>query len=388
MWFDRADIKALPTIKVDNLHGYVLPHAGTKYTGHIISHTLRFRPTKRFSNILIIYLPSLPKPNVGRHHHEYHVPFRALQAIYPRKRFVGYNMLASSPPDISGLGKGNTLFVVSADFSHHLTLHDAIRKENCAAHALMHRALNLECTTVVDDIRSFRKMYELLPRIVMQWVGRTRSPGVRGVGYLSFLLRDPPNVDKVRPSGFFVTAYDRGMQQRECLGDTHGWSQAKERKLRDKVIRLGRTTSRLTGGAGVPADITNYTVTYLYRDKGAAFTRGWNAIMDGALYLPDVFLENTFSNGRWIQATDKVWPTGNTFSLEPTLDMLARKAGVARAPGKPSYELFQSQDKHGAVGDKHRAVGDKHRAVGDKHRAVGDKHRTRRARPRRPGTRR
>ena len=43
MW---KDLKKCATIIVDDLHGYVLPHAGTKHTGDILSHTLRFKPKK------------------------------------------------------------------------------------------------------------------------------------------------------------------------------------------------------------------------------------------------------------------------------------------------------------------------------------------------------
>mgnify|MGYP000167659208 CR=1 FL=1 len=49
MWFNKKDLTIKPIIKIDDLHGYVLPHAGTTYTGQILSHTLRFRPTKKVS---------------------------------------------------------------------------------------------------------------------------------------------------------------------------------------------------------------------------------------------------------------------------------------------------------------------------------------------------
>jgi predicted class III extradiol MEMO1 family dioxygenase len=38
-WFDSKHIVLDNIIKLNNIHGYVLPHASTKYTGHIISHT-------------------------------------------------------------------------------------------------------------------------------------------------------------------------------------------------------------------------------------------------------------------------------------------------------------------------------------------------------------
>lgn len=48
MWFSKKDIKQfqLSEILIKGLHGYVLPHAGTTYTGHILAYTLRFKPTK------------------------------------------------------------------------------------------------------------------------------------------------------------------------------------------------------------------------------------------------------------------------------------------------------------------------------------------------------
>ena len=84
-WFNQNHIFLYPEIKLENLHGYVLPHAGTEYTGHILSHTLRFRPVKNFKYILIIYLPSQDQPNVGQYYHEYYVPFKTLEMIYPNK---------------------------------------------------------------------------------------------------------------------------------------------------------------------------------------------------------------------------------------------------------------------------------------------------------------
>ena len=55
-WFSEDDIEIFKPIKVYNLHGLVLPHAGTKYSGKILSHTLRYRPKKKFDNIVIFSL--------------------------------------------------------------------------------------------------------------------------------------------------------------------------------------------------------------------------------------------------------------------------------------------------------------------------------------------
>ena len=79
MWFNSDDIKIHDIIELNNLHGYVLPHAGTTHTGDILSHTLRFRPQKKFKNILILYLPSNSSPNVGKYYHEYYVIYKTLQ---------------------------------------------------------------------------------------------------------------------------------------------------------------------------------------------------------------------------------------------------------------------------------------------------------------------
>ena len=53
MWFDKDDINISRSITIEDIHGYVLPHAGTKHTGHILSHTLRFKPKKNFSKVII-----------------------------------------------------------------------------------------------------------------------------------------------------------------------------------------------------------------------------------------------------------------------------------------------------------------------------------------------
>ena len=103
-------------------------------------------------------------------------------------------------------------------------MQEALIKENCAAHSLMFQMHNTNCIDVVDDIRTFNRFYKLFPfakDLVLQWIGRSRSSGTKGVGYLSFLLRSKPYLlKKNKPSGFFVTAYDKKMNARECLGNT------------------------------------------------------------------------------------------------------------------------------------------------------------------------
>jgi len=220
---------------------------------------------------------------------------------------------------------------------------------------LMHKIFHLPCEKVVDHIDSFKLMYKLLPNIVLQWIGRTRSKGLKGVGYLSFLLRDKPNLKKV-PDGFFVTAYDREMRQRECLGNTKAWDKYLERKLIDDVIHKAKTSSRLTGGQFLSIPVTHYSITYLYKDKSQKFIRGWHAILKDSLYLPDVFLENTYNNGKWFKPQDREWKKGNTFHLKYTFDMLHRKTKKIsgwrgnktrkKYSRKSKYQLFYSKVIH------------------------------------------
>ena len=357
-WFSSKDIKIKPVIYLNNLHGYVLPHAGTQYTGKILSHTLRFRPYKNFTNILIIYLPAKKQPNMGKYYHEYGVIYNTLQSIpeFNHKNFIGYNMLKpyKLPHKIN---KNNTLYVVSADFSHFLPLKDAIHLENCAAHSLMQRNFKTQCSTVIDDSRSFKFLYKIIPRNwILQWIGRTRSPGKEGVGYLSFLIRSPPHLKRRRPDGFFVTAYDENMRTRECLGNTKKWSKNLEKDLLEDVLYKAGTTSRLTGGQFLNIPITNYTITYLYKDRAKKFLRGWHAILKDALYLPDVFLENTYNNGKWIKDTDQEWPivTPRTkFKLRYTFKKLENKAKKYNNRRTRKYKtkptLFSSQVYHSKV---------------------------------------
>ena len=64
MWFNEKHLQKYTKIKINDLCGYVLPHAGTLHTGHIISHTLRFRPNRKISKIIILYYPSSIIPNI------------------------------------------------------------------------------------------------------------------------------------------------------------------------------------------------------------------------------------------------------------------------------------------------------------------------------------
>ena len=328
-WFSEDDIEIFKPTKVYNLHGMVLPHAGTKYSGKILSHTLRYRPKKKFDNIVIFYLPASELPDVGKEYHEYVVPQKTLELIYPDVNYVGYNMLSSKNenPSIEKYNLKNTFFVISADFSHFLSFGEAIEKENCATKSLMFRNYNTECANVVDHKNTFKFFFETYPKLVLDWVGRTRSPGEKGVGYLSFLIRSPIKLEKLKkkPDGFFVTAYDEKMISRECLGDLEGWSKERENNKVLEVLDKAQKTSRLTGGIGLEVPVKYYQVTYLFKKKTKKFIRGWHSILAEAFYLSDVFLENTFEDGRWI-GDDQEWTkTSDEFDLGETFKKLHKK---------------------------------------------------------------
>ena len=72
MWFKFNDFTKYQNINLDDLHGFVLPHAGTEFTGDILSHTIRFKPTKKFNKIVILYYPSKKIENVKEDRKKYH----------------------------------------------------------------------------------------------------------------------------------------------------------------------------------------------------------------------------------------------------------------------------------------------------------------------------
>ena len=96
MWFNKKDLTIKPIININNLYGYVLPHAGTSYTGQIISHTLRFRPTKTINKIIILYYPASDTPDINiytrdgttlSYYHEYYVPWKSLDYIFSNNKY-------------------------------------------------------------------------------------------------------------------------------------------------------------------------------------------------------------------------------------------------------------------------------------------------------------
>jgi hypothetical protein len=185
-------------------------------------------------------------------------------------------------------------------------------------------------------METFKAFFALLPEAwQLQWVGRDRSAGLKAVGYLSFLLRETPPTPlghlKTPIDGIFVTVYSKDMTARECQGkwfSAEKWSLRAETKLIKDVIRLGETTSRLTGGLNKEEPLTHYSITYLYKDGINPFIRGWHGVLYNAFYLPEVFLENTYKNGQWLTARDTSWPRGDHFLMTETLQHLKAKAGL------------------------------------------------------------
>jgi len=227
MWFSPKDLKKCETISVDDLHGYVLPHAGTKYTGDILSHTLQFKPKKLFTTVVILYYPASDSPNIeNRYYHEFFVPWKTLEYVISSFwnitraiKFVGVNV-RDEMDTLNKIVVPDTLFVVSADFSHHMPLQEALTLENCSAHGLMQRDFSdLNCMEVVDKDDTFELLYSLIPPSwMLQWIGRTRSGGKKGVGYLSFLLREKPVPEEHPPDSVFITALDGKMRRKRQKG--------------------------------------------------------------------------------------------------------------------------------------------------------------------------
>lgn len=358
-WFKKTDLKFnKESILLSDLHGYVLPHASTTYTGHIISHTLRCKPKKLFNKVVILYFPAYGNENVivsprEKYYHEYYVPWQSLLYAFDQWGinknsiiFTGINVREDSHQNIFQDYK-TTLFVVSADFSHYKPLQEAIETENIAAHALMYKNTSKNfMDSAVDDPRSFQILFKHVPKYFnLRWIGRTRGPGTKAVGYLSFLLVEE-HKPQTNMAGIFVTCYDVKMRARECLGDWFSinspYSKKRETDLVKKVTTLGQTTSRLTGGQNTRPKIKYYTISYLYKSEFHEFIRGWHTILGNATYLSDVFLENTFNNGTWIQPSDTQWPPGNEFNMRETTQHLNEKAHTAKPSAIGLYDTYTS----------------------------------------------
>ena len=363
MWFNEKHLDLKKNIILSDLHGYVLPHAGTEYTGRIISHTLRFKPKKKFDNILIIYNPVSKTPNIqNKYYHEYFVPFKSLEYtvkhywnISRQITFVPLNINVKQDLDLlQSIDLDTTLVVVSADFSHYLPMQEALKLENCAAKSILHRSLqkNRKCIKVIDHVDNFKLLYKLIPdEWQLQWIGRSRSSGMKAVGYLSFLIREKANPVLKPPDGIFVTAYDNMMRQRECLGDwfpNKKWTKQREQTLINKVVTKGEQTSRLTGGTHLDQPVTHISVTYLYRSTHPTFIRGWHGMLHNSFYLSDVFLENTYENGKWVSTEHNAWNVSIghgpiQFNKSETIGKLKQKSG---SDNKSDISLFDTHILH------------------------------------------
>ena len=369
MWFNSKDLKFKKIIKLPDLHGYVLPHAGTEFTGTIISHTLRFRPINKIKKVIIFYYPANSIPtiefNSQLYFHEYYVPWQSMKTLF-RDDTIRYEGINVGTLDVTvkkpNLDENGTMTVVSADFSHFMPFQKAMDLENKAAHALMFRELTVSPPIkVIDDVKTFNVVYHSIPTDwFLQWVGRDRSSGLKAVGYLSFLLREQPYPTKKMPDGMFITVYSKDMVAHECLGEwfnkKHYWTKEIETQLKEKVIYLGGTTSRLTGGQALETPLTHYTITYLYKDKMKPFIRGWHGIRRNAFYLPEVFLENTFNNGLWINSADTEWrkKPKDVFNLNETFKKLTIKSSlsnnrVTRKKENKNYSLYHSSVVHYSI---------------------------------------
>ena len=78
-------------------------------------------------------------------------------------------------------------------------------------------------------------------------------------------------------------------------------------------------------------------------DRKNKFIRGFHGIKHNAFYLSDVFLENTYNNGKWINYQDRIWQKGNNFNLSETFNKLKLKAGIEI---EKKYELYFSRVNH------------------------------------------
>lgn len=387
VWFqpEKFAPDSIPPVKPisGRVYGYVLPHASTAYTADIIKHTLRFQSVTNspdgIRQVIIFYYPAFDQENIhdpqtGKmYFHEYYVPMQSIRTVFPGSgfRFYGYNVRdhTGNIPSMARLQPGiDTWIIISADYSHYLPFQEAIELENQAAMALCYKKWDWpQMQHAVDNVATFAHVFRnSLPSSAnLRWVGRTRSPGTRGVGYLSFLITEQAKPDiptrlklNNSVSGMFVTCYDTGFHARECLGRWFGGAEVYGRQVEldlvTDVLTKARTTSRLTGGARLDVPVVYYTVTYLFRSTDRQFIRGWHGVLaNGAFYLPDVFLENTYESGRWIAGNNMEWPQrtlsngkniNKRFNMRPTMDSLSRKAGSIK--NTEYFELYDGYVKH------------------------------------------
>uniref|UniRef100_A0A6C0I1D0 Uncharacterized protein n=1 Tax=viral metagenome TaxID=1070528 RepID=A0A6C0I1D0_9ZZZZ len=348
-WYHSSDLTVLPNITVDKLHGYVLPHAGTRFTGPIISHTLRFKPIIKYKKAIIFYYPASKYEDIeiedssgkNYYYHEYYVPWQSCLYLLGRDiEYIPFNARLNKIPPIEF--SPEVLIIVSSDFSHFYPFHTGFQLENKAAHALMHKFLQLPCAKIIDDYRTYEILFDYIPEnYYLKWLGHDRSD-TNGVGYMSFLLLS--RVER-KFDGLFVTVYDEQMDAHECLGSWN--TNINEEDFIKHTLKSATETSRLTQGEKIGIPIKFITITYLHKelDKSISFIRGWHSIYAyGAFYLSDVLLEHSYPNGNWIKHSDTEWrQTDKTFSLSDTFNSLKKKSNQFNA--LCNLQLYYSEIK-------------------------------------------
>jgi hypothetical protein len=331
-WFNSNNLTKLPNITVDEIYGYVLPHASTKYTGAIISHTLRFKPTIKFKKAIIFYYPVSEYKDIEdidgkNYYHEYYVPWQSCLYLLDLDivEYIPFNIRLNKVPPIEF--STEVLIIISSEFSHFYPFYIGFQLENKAAHALMHKNIDLALpwTKIIDDYRTYQVLFDYIPtNYYLKWIGHDRSD-TNGVGYMSFLLL---STVKKQFDGLFVTVYDAQMDAHECLGS---WDKnVNEEEFIQHTLKSA-TVSRLTNGKKIGTPIKFITITYLHKElnKTLPFIRGWHSIYAyGAFYLSDVLLEHSYPNGNWIKQTDTEWQSDNNFKLSDTFDSLKKKSNT------------------------------------------------------------
>jgi hypothetical protein len=182
-WFNSNNLTKLSDIKVEEIYGYVLPHAGTKYTGAIISHTLRFKPTIKFKKAIIFYYPASEYEDItdssgNKYYHEYYVPWQSCLYLLGRDigidigidiEYIPFNAKLNKIPPIDF--SSDVLIIVSSDFSHFYPFHTGFQLENKAACALMHKHIDLPYTKIIDDYRTYQILFDYIPaNYYLKWI--------------------------------------------------------------------------------------------------------------------------------------------------------------------------------------------------------------------------
>jgi hypothetical protein len=89
MWFNEKFLQSYSNISsvfINNLKGFVLPHASLFYTYNIMLHTFRFRPsTILFNKVIIFYYPSSKSEDVetkdNKYYHEYYTVWKSCEYL-------------------------------------------------------------------------------------------------------------------------------------------------------------------------------------------------------------------------------------------------------------------------------------------------------------------